>query len=109
MQLLLGYGNIPTTSGVIFQRYIQPSNGDMLDGCITSARNGTEIDMHYTSMKTKVTRKECPWTCLGENTGGFVWWCEKCGATEDEDGRNFQTPYSIDFDTLYCPDQGLVP
>jgi hypothetical protein len=32
------------------------------------------------------------WVTIGENTGGFVLWCQKCGAVMNEDGTDYEEP-----------------
>lgn len=39
----------------------------------------------------------------GENTGGDVFWCPKCGTIEDEDGENSETPESVSGGWWGCP------
>lgn len=58
-------------------------------------------------------RKDCPWIELKSTDQGTLFWCEKCGSIYNEDGTwadNGPTfPREVDLDTLYCPDQGMVP
>ena len=58
-----------------------------------------------TILPTRNTK--CPWQWVGENTGGDVFWCDRCGCVIDEDGENLRTA-NYD-DTILCPDQGRVP
>jgi hypothetical protein len=47
---------------------------------------------------------ECPWEVVGENTGGFVFWCPTCGAIIDEDGMNFGLPTKVVGNIIDCQD-----
>jgi hypothetical protein len=55
-----------------------------------------------------IVRERCPWTLVGENTGGGVYWCKDCGAIVDEDGTNLETPMRIDHETYLCHDLGYT-
>jgi len=50
---------------------------------------------------------KCPWTCIGENTAGFVYWCENCGAVYSEGWPpELLNPVRKDPD-YSCPDQHI--
>lgn len=63
--------------------------------------------------KKQFEMKQCPWELLKENDQGDLYWCSRCGATyaeRDPPARNtLANASAVDRDTLYCPDQGLVP
>jgi len=55
--------------------------------------------------------KFCEPECIGEHTGGDLYWCRKCGAVLDDYGKGYELPtgYPEDIDKLYCPKQGRIP
>lgn len=58
----------------------------------------------------KVERDKCPWQMIGENTGGDVFWCSRCGNIVNEDGTGLEISeaYGTEEWARWCEDVGYV-